>query len=67
MARVERAAAFIRYNMPFDRPGTLTDQQAFDIAAYVTSMPRPDFPGKEKDWPRGDAPPDVPYSTDANP
>jgi thiosulfate dehydrogenase len=63
MARPERAASFIRYNMPFDRPGTLTDQQAFDIAAYVTSMPRPDSPGKELDWPKGGAPPDVPYDT----
>lgn len=63
MARQERAASFIRHNMPFDRPGTLTDQQAFDIAAYVTSMPRPDSPGKETDWPTGGAPRDVPYDT----
>ena len=53
MARVERAASFIRYNMPFDRPGSLTDQQAFDIAAYINSMTRPDLPGKENDWPQG--------------
>jgi thiosulfate dehydrogenase len=63
MARVRTAAAFIRHNMPFDKPGTLTDQQAMDLAAYVTSQPRPDFPGKEKDWPEGGAPPDVPYRT----
>jgi thiosulfate dehydrogenase len=63
MARRERAASFIRRNMPWDRPGTLTDQQAFDIAAYMTSMPRPDSPGKENDWPNGDAPADVPYAT----
>ncbi|MEP6492430.1 MAG: c-type cytochrome [bacterium] len=64
MARQERAASFIRVNMPFDRPGTLTDQQAFDIAAYVTSMTRPDSPGKENDWPSGvGAPEDVPYDT----
>ena len=63
MARQERAASFIRHNMPFDRPGTLSDQQAFDAAAYVTSMPRPDSPGKESDWPSGGAPPDVPYAT----
>jgi thiosulfate dehydrogenase len=65
MARLRTAASFIRHNMPFDN-ATLTDQQAFDVAAYINSRPRPDFPGKEKDWPRGDAPPDVPYSTDAN-
>ena len=63
MARQERAASFIRHNMPFDRPGILTDQQAFDIAAYITSMPRPDSPGKESDYPNGDAPADVPYAT----
>jgi len=63
MARQERAASFIRHNMPFDKPGTLTDQQAFDIAAYVVAMPRPDLPGKEGDWPSGDAPLDVPYDT----
>jgi thiosulfate dehydrogenase len=63
MARLRTAAAFIRHNMPYDRPGTLTDQQAFDVAAFVTSRPRPDFPGKERDWPKGGAPPDVPYRT----
>ena len=63
MARVERAASFIRHNMPFDRPGTLTDQQAYDVAAYVTSMPRVDMPMKNRDWPDGGAPADVPYDT----
>ena len=38
MARQERAAAFIRRNMPVDRPGTLSDQEAYDVAAYITSM-----------------------------
>ncbi len=63
MARVERAASFVRYNMPFDKPGTLTDQQAFDVAAYVNSHARPDSPGKAQDWPNGGAPADVPYAT----
>ena len=63
MARVERAASFVRHNMPFDKPGTLTDQQAYDVAAYIDSHARPDSPGKELDWPTGGAPPDVPYAT----
>jgi len=63
MARVRTAAAFISDNMPFDRPGSLTDQQAFDVAAFMVAQPRPDFPGKEHDWPNGDPPPDVAYST----
>lgn len=62
MARVRTAASFIRHNMPFGDPN-LTDQQAFDVAAYVNSRPRPDLAGKEDDWPRGDPPPDVAYPT----
>ena len=63
MARTERAASFIRHNMPLDRPGTLSDQDAYDVAAFITAMARPDMPGKELDWPEGGAPADVPYDT----
>jgi thiosulfate dehydrogenase len=63
MARVRTLAAFVRVAMPYDRPGTLTDQQAVDVAAFVDSRPRPDFAGKERDWPNGDPPPDVAYRT----
>ena len=63
MAREERAASFIWHNMPQSAPGTLTPQQAFDLAAFVNSHPRPDSPGKEGDWPTGGAPNDVPYKT----
>lgn len=63
MTRHERAASFIMHNMPQTNPGTLTAQEAFDLAAYINSHPRPDSPGKELDWPKGDAPADVPYDT----
>lgn len=63
MAREERAASFIWHNMPQSAPGTLQPQEAFDLAAYVDSHPRPDSPGKEGDWPAGGAPTDVPYAT----
>ncbi len=63
MTRVRTAAEFISRNMPFDTPGTLTDSQAFNVAAYVNARPRPDFRGKENDWPNGDPPPDVAYPT----
>ena len=65
MARVNTAAAFIHHLMPRDRPGILTPQQAFDVATYIASQPRPDFARKEDDWPRGGAPPDVAYPTRA--
>ena len=65
MARVNTAAAFIRAAMPQTAPGSLTPQQAFDLAAYINAQPRPDFARKEFDWPRGDPPPDVAYPTRA--
>ncbi|HEX4932663.1 MAG TPA: c-type cytochrome [Gemmatimonadaceae bacterium] len=63
MAREERAASFIWHNMPQTKPGSLTPQEAFDVAAFINSHPRPDSPGKESDWPMGGAPKDVPYAT----
>jgi len=67
MAREERAASFIFHNMPQTAPGTLSAQDAFDLAAFVNSHPRPDSPGKELDWPKGGAPPDTPYGTAKQP
>ena len=61
MARVQTAAAFIKVAMPQTAPGTLTDQEAYDLATYINTRPRPDFAGKELDWPKGDPPPDVAY------
>ena len=65
MARLRTASAFVRQNMPQDRPGTLDELDALNVAAYITSRSRPDLLGKERDWPHGDAPPDVPYVTTA--
>ncbi|HMN08597.1 MAG TPA: c-type cytochrome [Gemmatimonadaceae bacterium] len=66
MAREERAASFIWHNMPQTKPGSLTPQEAFDVAAFINSHPRPDSPGKEQDWPTGGAPKDVPYGTNGH-
>ncbi len=63
LARVERAASFIRHNMPFDSAGLLSDQQSYDVAAFVLSHTRRDSHGKALDWPNGGAPWDVPYDT----
>lgn len=65
MARVGLLSTFLHVAMPYDDPGTLTQQQARDIAAYVNAQPRPDFPRKAEDWPLGDPPPDVAYPTRA--
>jgi thiosulfate dehydrogenase len=61
MSRIERAASFIYHNMPQTAPGSLTPQEAFDLAAYINSQPRPDSPAKDLDWPMGGNPSDVPY------
>jgi thiosulfate dehydrogenase len=41
MDRPEKMASFVIRNMPQNHPGTLTPQQAFDVAAYIHTMPRP--------------------------
>ena len=61
MARTSVAAAFIKGNMPRGWGWTVTDSEAFDVAAYINSQPRPDIRGKESDWPQGGKPDDVPY------
>lgn len=63
MARKGKAASFVWHNMPYMQGRTLATQEAADVAAYVTSQPRIDSPGKEQDWPAGGTPDDVPYAT----
>lgn len=65
LARQYSLATFLRHNMPHDKAVVLTDQQAANIAAFMLSQPRQDHPGKERDWPNGDAPVDVAYATTA--
>jgi len=61
MARVTVAAAFIKSNMPRGWGWSLSDDDAYDVAAYINARPRPDFPGKVNDWPKGGKPADAPY------
>jgi len=41
MNLVEKMASFVQYNMPQNAPRTLTPQDAYDVAAYINSKPRP--------------------------
>ena len=61
MARLNTAAAFVKHNMPFGQGESLPDQDAYDIASFFTTQPRPDLPEKEKDWPLGGKPMDARY------
>jgi thiosulfate dehydrogenase len=51
MAHIETAAAFIRANMPrgvsYEAP-MLSEQEAWDVAAFVTAQPRPEGPPRDE-------------------
>jgi len=65
MARLITAARFIKGNMPYgvthDAP-QLSDEEAYDVAAYINSHNRPEKANKELDYPNlAKKPKDCPY------
>jgi thiosulfate dehydrogenase len=71
MTRVITAAQFIKGNMPFGvtylNP-QLTDDQAFDVAGYISQQPRPVKKNLEKDFPNlAKKPVSTPYPPYADP
>jgi thiosulfate dehydrogenase len=65
MTRVLTAAAFVQHNMPFgttfDAP-VLSDDDAYDVAAYINSKERPSVTDLGKDYPnKVQKPVDSPY------
>lgn len=67
MHRVLTAARFIKARMPFG-DADLTDEQAYDVAAYVNAQPRPAMSDLERDYPDRTAKPvDSPYPPYADP
>ena len=61
MSRVLTAARFIKARMPFGNPD-LTDDEAFDVAAYINTQPRPRMANLDRDYPDRSAKPiDCPY------
>jgi thiosulfate dehydrogenase len=61
MHRVLTAARFIKAKMPLGG-ADLTDDQAFDVAAFINSKPRPQMANLERDYPdRATKPIDSPY------
>ena len=59
MARTLTAAAFVKHNMPLGQGGSLSNQDAIDVAEFFTHQPRPVYRHKEKDWPNGGKPKDA--------
>jgi len=49
-ARVYTLAGIIRYSMPYLNPGSLTDEEAQLVAAFINAQPRPAFPFKPQDY-----------------
>jgi thiosulfate dehydrogenase len=43
MGQVTKMAAFVKMNMPQNRKGILSAQDAYDVAAYIHAQPRPKF------------------------
>ena len=61
MHRVLTAARFIKARMPLGQPD-LTDDEAYDVAAFMNSQPRPQKDNLEADYPdRNRKPVDSPY------
>ena len=49
-ARVYTLAGIIRYAMPYLSPGSLSDEEAQQVAAFINAKPRPAFPYKPQDY-----------------
>lgn len=60
-ARIYTLAGIIRYSMPYLNPGSLTDAEAQQVAAFITAKPRPRYPFKERDYPSSKIPSDAVY------
>jgi thiosulfate dehydrogenase len=50
MHRVLTASQFIKARMPLGKPD-LTDEEAFDVAAFINSKPRPEMANLDQDYP----------------
>jgi len=67
MHRVLTAAKFVKARMPLGN-ADLNDDDAFDVAAYLNSRPRPHTEGLERDYPdRSKKPVDTSYGPWADP
>jgi thiosulfate dehydrogenase len=60
-ARVYTLAGIIRFSMPYLSPGSLTDEEAQLVAAFINAKPRPSFPFKPQDYLTEKLPPDSVY------
>ena len=60
-ARIYTLSGIIRYSMPYLDPGSLSDEDAQHVAAYINSKPRPPYPFKSQDYLTDKLPVDAVY------
>jgi thiosulfate dehydrogenase len=60
-ARIYTLAGIIRFTMPYLDPGSLTDLEAQEVAAFINSKARPEYPFKDRDYRTEPLPPDSVY------
>lgn len=60
-ARIYTLAGIIRYAMPYLDPGSLSNEEAQNVAAFINSKPRPSYPFKSQDYLTEKLPPDSVY------
>jgi thiosulfate dehydrogenase len=60
-ARIYTLASYLRHAMPYTAPGSLSDEEAQQLAAYIDGKPRPVFPGKRFDYQVEKLPEDAVY------
>lgn len=59
LSRHDKMAGFINDFMPKTDPGSLTEQDASDLAAFLLMQECPEFDGHRDDWPKGGRPNDL--------
>lgn len=59
LARTYTAAAFIKHNMPLGAGNSLSDQDAIDVAQFMTHQPRPAYAAAKNDYAKGNKPKDA--------
>lgn len=59
MSRMSVMTNYVKNYLPEDEPGSLSEQEAADVAGYILSKDRPEWEEHDSDWPDGDRPSDL--------
>ena len=58
MSRMSVMTNYVKNHLPQDDDGSLSDQEATDIAGYILSQDRPEWKENDSKWPKGEKPVD---------